>query len=114
GGIFDWDTAQLRLDALKAQTESPDIWNDLGKARIAMRERDELDVAVKTVRELEAGIADNVELIELGEAEGDAEIVRDAENALVELKAVARRTQIETLLSGEVAANDCYVEIHSG
>ena len=79
-----------------------------------MRERDELDVAVKTVHELEAGIRDNVELIELGEAEGDADIVRDAENALVELKQTARRTQIETLLSGEVDANDCYVEIHSG
>ena len=79
-----------------------------------MRERDELDVAVKTVRELEAGIRDNCELIELGEAEGDEEIVRDAENALLELMQTARRTQIETLLSGEVDSNDCYVEIHSG
>jgi peptide chain release factor 2 len=79
-----------------------------------MRERDELDVAVKSVRELEAGIRDNVELIELGDAEGDAEVVKDAEAALVELKATARRRQIETLLSGEVDSNDCYVEIHSG
>ena len=79
-----------------------------------MRERDELDVAVKSVRELEAGIRDNVELIELGEAEGDAEIVKDAEEALLELRQTARRRQIETLLSGEVDANDCYVEIHSG
>jgi peptide chain release factor 2 len=79
-----------------------------------MRERDELDVAVKAVRELEAGIRDNVELIELGEAEGDEEIVRDAENALLELKQAARRQQVEALLSGEVDGNDCYVEIHSG
>lgn len=79
-----------------------------------MRERDELDVAVKAVRELEAGIRDNVELIEMGEAEGDAEIVKEAENALLELKQSARRRQIETLLSGEVDANDCYLEIHSG
>mgnify|MGYP001006662424 CR=1 FL=1 len=79
-----------------------------------MRERDELDVAVKAVRELETGIRDNAELIEMGEAEGDGEIVTDAENALIELKQSARRRQIETLLSGEVDANDCYVEIHSG
>ncbi|VDS05980.1 Peptide chain release factor 2 [Devosia equisanguinis] len=79
-----------------------------------MRERDDLDVAVKTVRELENGIRDNIELIELGEAEGDAEVITEAENALLELKQVARRTQIETLLSGEVDTNDCYVEIHSG
>ncbi len=79
-----------------------------------MRERDELDVAVKSVRELESGIADNVELIELGEVEGDAEIIADAENALFELRVMARRRQIETLLSGEVDANDCFLEIHSG
>ena len=79
-----------------------------------MRERDELDVAVKSVKELEAGIRDNVELIEMGEAEGDNEIVKDAEGALLELKQTARRRQIETLLSGEVDGNDCYVEIHAG
>ncbi|WP_286722974.1 peptide chain release factor 2 [Devosia sp. 63-57] len=111
---LDWDTAELRLDALTAQTESPDFWNDPQKARVTMRERDDLDVAVKTVRELENGIRDNIELIELGEAEGDAEVITEAENALLELKQVARRTQIETLLSGEVDSNDCYVEIHSG
>src|SRR5690606_39964320 len=74
----------------------------------------ELDVAVKSVRALEAGIRDNVELIEMGEAEGDAEIVKDAENALFELKQNARRRQIETLLSGEVDANDSYAEIRAG
>ncbi|HEV7345107.1 MAG TPA: peptide chain release factor 2 [Devosia sp.] len=111
---LDWDTAELRLDALTAETESPEFWNDPEKARNKMRERDELDVAVKAVRELEAGIRDNVELIEMGEAEGDADVVKDAENALVELKQSARRYQIETLLSGEVDSNDCYVEIHSG
>src|SRR6218665_1137605 len=79
-----------------------------------MRERDELDVAVKSVRELEAGIRDNVELIEMGEAEGDADIVKDAEDALLALRQGAKRRQIETLLSGEVDANDAYVEIHSG
>ncbi|HTN63499.1 MAG TPA: peptide chain release factor 2, partial [Devosia sp.] len=111
---LDWDTAQLRLDALNAQTESPDFWNDAEKARTAMRERDELDMAVKAVRMFETGIADNVELIELGEADGDAEIVKAAEEALFELRDEARRQQIETLLSGEVDANDCYLEIHSG
>src|SRR5690554_4551405 len=79
-----------------------------------MRERDDLDVAVKAVRELEAGIRDNVELIEPGEAEGDEGAVKEAEAALLELKQSARRHQIETLLSGEVDANDCYVEIHAG
>ncbi|WP_108461303.1 peptide chain release factor 2 [Devosia naphthalenivorans] len=111
---LDWDTAEVRLDALTAQTESPEFWNDPEKARVVMRERDELDAAVKAMRELEAGIRDNVELIEMGEAEGDAEVVKDAEASLIALKQDARRRQIETLLSGEVDSNDAYVEIHSG
>jgi len=79
-----------------------------------MRQRDELDVQVKAVRELEAGIRDNSELIELGTAEGDDEIVKEAEAALLALRDTARRHQIETLLSGEADANDAYLEIHSG
>ena len=52
-----------------------------------MRERDELDMAIKAVNEFENGIRDNLELIELGEAEGDKQLVKDAEASLKELKA---------------------------
>jgi len=79
-----------------------------------MRQRDELDAAVKHVKQFENGIRDNRELIEMGEAEGDEEVVKDAERAIRELEAQARRVQIETLLSGEADGNDCYVEIHAG
>ena len=79
-----------------------------------MRQRDELDVQVKAVREFEAGIRDNSELIELGEAEGDEQVVKEAEQALEELLVRARKAQIETLLSGEADSNDAYLEIHAG
>jgi peptide chain release factor 2 len=79
-----------------------------------MRQRDELDAAVKHVREFETGIRDNLELIEMGEAEGDAAVVKEAEQAIAALEKQARRVQIETLLSGEADSNDCYVEIHAG
>jgi len=79
-----------------------------------MRQRDELDAAVKHVRGFENGIRDNRELIEMGEAEGDPEIVKEAELGIAELEKAARRVQIETLLSGEADGNDCFVEIHAG
>ena len=79
-----------------------------------MRQRDELDVQVKAVRAFETGIRDNRELIELGEAEGDEAVVKDAEKALTALLHEARTAQIETLLSGEADANDAYLEIHAG
>src|SRR5690606_34433510 len=54
------------------------------------------------------------ELIELGEAEGDEQVVQEAEEALVELLARARSARVETLLAGEADANDAYLEIHAG
>ncbi len=79
-----------------------------------MQKRDELDAQIAQVKRLDASIRDNIELIELGEAEGDADVVRDAEDALRDTLKDARSAQVETLLSGEADGNDCYLEIHSG
>ncbi len=79
-----------------------------------MQKRDELDAQIGMVRRLEASIRDNAELIEMGEAEDDATVVKEAEQALHETLREARSAQVETLLSGEADGNDCYLEIHSG
>jgi peptide chain release factor 2 len=79
-----------------------------------MRDRDELDVQVKAVRDFAQQLSDNIELIEMGEAEGDAAVVKEAELAIDGLVETARRVQIETLLNGEADHSDCYLEIHAG
>src|SRR5208337_945400 len=55
-----------------------------------------------------------LELIELGEAEGEAAIVAEAETALDRLCAEAAKRELESLLSGEADPNDCYLEVHAG
>jgi len=94
--------------------EDPDLWNDSAKAQEVMRERTRLDGGIKAIDRVEQGLSDNLELIEMGEAEEDDEVVAEAENALTELKEWAAKQEIETLLSGEADANDCYLEIHAG
>lgn len=79
-----------------------------------MRERTQLEAQVNSILELQASLSDNVDLIELGEMEDDKEVVAEAEKALIELKSRTDRMQVETLLSGEADANDCYVEVHAG
>ncbi|MDQ0515069.1 peptide chain release factor 2 [Kaistia geumhonensis] len=79
-----------------------------------MRERQSLEDGIRAVEASERELADNLELIELGEAEGDASIVTEAENAIFALKDVVRRRQINSMLSGEADGNDTYVEIHAG
>ena len=50
----------------------------------------------------------------MGEAEGEATVVADAEAALEKLRAEAAQRELESLLSGEADANDCYLEVHAG
>ena len=96
------------------KAEDPTLWNDAAEAQKLMRERQQLDDGISGVKALEQQVADNIELIELGEEEGDEAIVKDAEDALKALKAEANRRQVEAMLSGEADSNDTYVEVHSG
>ncbi len=79
-----------------------------------MRERQGLDDAITAIRRMERDLDDSIELIGMGEAEGDQQIVADAEAAIRALKAEAAERQLETLLSGEADGNDTYVEVHAG
>ena len=102
------------MEELNALAEDPALWNDPERARAAMRERTRLDDAISGYRAIEAELADGIALIELGEAEGDADVVADAESSIAELARKADRLRLESLLSGEADANDAFLEVHAG
>ena len=79
-----------------------------------MRERTHLDQAVRGYRELERGLSDNIEIIKMAEAENDQVMVSEAENAIFNLRTLAGQRELESLLSGEADANDCYLEVNAG
>ncbi|MCW5746892.1 MAG: peptide chain release factor 2 [Alphaproteobacteria bacterium] len=111
---LDFDRAVDRLAELNARAENPEFWNDAKQAQSLMRERDRLDKAVGAVRRLEGDTAGNVEMIDLAEAEGDAALVAEAEAAIRALRDEADHMRLESLLSGEADANNCYIEINAG
>ncbi len=57
---------------------------------------------------------DNVGLIELGEMEGDAGVVADAEKSLITLKSEVAKRGLASLLSGELDGNDAYLQVNAG
>ena len=114
GQRMDWDTAAHRLEEFNAMIEAPDLWNDPAKAQKLMRARQGLLDQISTYRLIESGLNDNVELIELGESEGDEEIVTEAETALKALVELAAGKELEALLNGEADANDTFLEINAG
>ena len=111
---MDHETAPHRLEEFDALIESPDLWNDPARAQGLMRERQALLDALSTYKLIDESLRDNVELIELGEAEGDAGIVTEAEVALRDMMALAAAKELEALLDGEADSNDTFLEINAG
>jgi peptide chain release factor 2 len=79
-----------------------------------MQERTTLEDQMSAIGRIESEIKDNLELIELGEAESDAGIVDEAEAALKRFKAELARRELEALLSGEADGFDTFLEVHAG
>jgi peptide chain release factor 2 len=79
-----------------------------------MRRRQDLETRITGIIAIEQSIADNVELIEMGETEGDAGIVKDAEKILLSLNDQVAKLELSALLSGEADANDTYLQINAG
>lgn len=79
-----------------------------------MRERTKLENGIKEVDTLFGNLQDTVELIELAEAEDDADVLADAEATMNELLAQAQKAQLKTLLSGEADENDCFMQVQAG
>ena len=79
-----------------------------------MRERTQLANTLDNARALARELADNQELIELGEAEGDGDVIAEAEAAIAALKKRTAKLELASLLSGEADGNDCYLEVHAG
>ncbi len=96
------------------KAEDPTLWNDATEAQKLMRERQHLDDSIGAVKRIEQQLSDNIELIEMGEEEGDDAIVVEAEASLKVLQAEAAKKQVEAMLSGEADSNDTYLEVHSG
>ncbi|MBD2841682.1 peptide chain release factor 2 [Erythrobacter rubeus] len=111
---LDWERALRRLDELDARVQDPTLWDNPKEAQAISREQKNLETAVTTVREISAEMADAVEFIEMGEAEGEEGIVNDGLKSLEKLANRADADKVQALLSGEADANDTYLEIHAG
>ncbi len=111
---MDYETAAFRLEEFNARVEDPTLWDDPDSAQKLMRERQALVDAMERHDAMAQELSDSRELIEMGEAEGDDEVVREAEAALLALRARAGSAEIEALLNGEADSNDTFLEINAG
>ena len=111
---LDWERALRRLDELNARVQDPTLWDNPKEAQAVSREQKQLETAVNTVNDISSEMADAIEFIEMGDAEGDEDVVADGLSSLEKLAARADADKVQALLSGEADGNDTYIEIHAG
>ena len=111
---LDYDTAPYRLEEFNAMIEDPSLWDDQERAQKLMRDRQILVDAIATYEGIRQDLSDNLEMIELGAAEDDEEVVKDAEEALKALRTTAAEKELDALQDGEADSNDTFLGSNSG
>ena len=104
----------MRLSELNALTEDANLWNNAEKAKKLLSEKNTLEENLGHYDQMQRDLQDYVDLIEMAEEEGDENVIAETQQHLQELKADAKRGELEALLSGEVDANDAFLEVHAG
>ena len=108
------DEAKEKLKKITEETQATNLWDDREKAEKLFKEKNYLEKSITSILSLETEIFDVEELLKIGLQEKDEIIVKEAEENIVELLEICEKKQLESLLSGEADANDCYIEIHPG
>ncbi|MCR2833711.1 peptide chain release factor 2 [Parerythrobacter lacustris] len=111
---LDWERALRRLEELNSRVQDPSLWDNPKEAQAIGREQKQLETSVNTVKAISSEMADAIEFVEMGEAEGDDDIVAEGLATLASLAERADADKVQALLSGEADGNDTYLEIHAG
>lgn len=104
----------MRLSELNALSEDANLWSDAEKAKKLMSEKTRLEDNLHRYEAMAKALDDIVDLVEMAETENDEVIIAEAYHELQQLKKDAKRGELEALLSGEVDANDAFLEVHAG
>lgn len=108
GGHFDLDAKQAKINEIKEELNSPDIWSDITKSKELNSTLVNLQKEVDSYKNLVNELEDNIELINLMTDEELKEI--DIEK----IKSEIEELEINTLFIEKYDNLNCFLEIHPG
>ena len=114
GGIFDYEDKQERLVEVELELAEPDVWNEPDRAQELGRERSSLEAVVKTIDRLDTGIGDCRELLTMAVDDSDEDALVDIKQELDKLVDQLDVLEFRRMFSGEMDANNAYLDIQSG
>ncbi len=96
------------------ELEDPTLWNDPEKAQAIGRERAELEGVVLTLDNLDGGLVDAKELLDLAVEEDDEGTLRDVTTELDGLEKSVADLEFRRMFSGEMDSSNAFLDIQSG
>jgi peptide chain release factor 2 len=114
GGIFDVDQKSDRLQEVQRELEDPAIWKDAERAQKLGKERAQLENIVNSIVVIESSLKDSAELFELAAEENDNDTVKSIVQELDKATQIIEVLEFQRMFSGEMDANNAYMDIQSG
>ena len=114
GGIFDYAHKKERLTEVELELGEPSVWDDPDRAQALGKERSELEAVVSTIENLEAGVTDALELLEMVAEENDEEALTSLEADIEALEAQLAKLEFRRMFSGKMDSHSAFLDIQSG
>jgi peptide chain release factor 2 len=112
--VLDVDAMRAEIADLGEQVAAPDLWDDQANATRVTGRLSLLQGELERFTTLSGRVEDLEVLVELGQEEGDADSLAEAETELGRIQKAVESLEIRTLLSGEYDAREALVTIRSG
>jgi peptide chain release factor 2 len=114
GGIFDYDQKREQLEEVMLELENPDIWSNPEHAQQLGKQKASLEAVVTGLDNGLQALVDATELLELAASEDDEATVVEVEVDLQAVEKTVAELEFKRMFSGEMDANNAYLEIQSG
>lgn len=114
GGIFDYPLKAERLEEVERELERPSVWDNPEEATKLGQERASLAGVVHGLDEIQQGLQDAFDLIELAEAEDDEATVNAALEDVARLEQRIEDLEFRRMFSGELDPNNAFLDIQAG
>ncbi|MCY4329778.1 MAG: peptide chain release factor 2 [Endozoicomonadaceae bacterium] len=113
-GYLDYTAKKERLTEVLREHEDPDIWCDPDRAQALGKEKAKLESLIQTIDQLDLGLNDSADLLDMLTEENDVSGIADVQADLVDLESMLAKLEFSRMFSGDMDANNAYLDIQAG
>ncbi|WP_345548357.1 peptide chain release factor 2 [Microbulbifer aestuariivivens] len=113
-GYLDYASKKERLTEVELELAEPSVWDNPDRAQELGRERASLETVVTTIENLDSGIGDCRELLDMAVEENDEDSVTEVAAEIDGLQKQLAVLEFRRMFSGENDPNNAYLEIQAG